>query len=57
MTKKSNPKKKARLSKEFYRKIGAKGGRNSTFRGFRDVPGLAGRAGSMKKKRNQETEK
>src|SRR5882672_994244 len=52
MTKKTPPKKKAPLSKAFYRKIGAKGGRNSTFRGFRDIPGLAERAGSMKKKRN-----
>ena len=37
-----------KVDPEFMRKIGSKGGKKSTFRGFRDVPGLAQKAGSTR---------
>lgn len=39
--------KRAKRDPEFMRTIGAKGGKNSTFRPFRDIPGLAKKAGKV----------
>jgi hypothetical protein len=41
-------KKKTVRDSAFYRAIGAKGGKNTKFRPFRDIPGLAKRAGSAR---------